>query len=84
MVERTAPTAAEPMPEREIVIAPPERWVDAYLALARQHERVAQQAQTHGDVGTRELAAWLAGRLEGLKLAADILGVGLPDLEHFA
>lgn len=55
---------------------------EAYAALARRHADVAQQAAIHGDAGTRELAARLAGRLEGLQLAADILGVQLPEIDH--
>lgn len=61
---------------------PAEALRATYAEMGQRHERVALQAQTHGDVGTRELAARLAGRLEGLRLAADILGVELPELDH--
>ncbi len=67
---------------RTTELTPEQQLRAAYEDVAARHERAALEVHTHPDVGAIALAAKLAGRLEGLRTAAELFKVELPEADH--
>lgn len=79
MADRTAPTAEPQQPAPTASVDAAKQLRAAFERAHDLRQRAAWEALDAREVGHFERAARLAGHLEGLRLAAEIFGVELPE-----